>query len=110
MHRISNDRDQDLIHRLLPDNLHGLLHDLPILPSRHAILLGWASELPILVRMNELPKEQRPQSDDPDFWNVWTGGRECDMDWTRIEEDWIGGEAEVVEQDKQLPPLSDNDY
>ena len=110
LHRISNDRDQDLIHRLLPDNLQGLLHDLPILPSRHAVLLGWASELPVLVRMNELPKEQRPQSDDPDFWDVWTGERECDMDWKRIEEDWIGVEAEVVEQDRQLPPLSDNDY
>ncbi len=26
--------------RLVPDNLRGLLRDLPSLPSRHAILLG----------------------------------------------------------------------
>ena len=40
LHRISNDRDQELVHKLVPDNLHGLLRDLPSLPSRHAILLG----------------------------------------------------------------------
>jgi hypothetical protein len=23
--------------------------------------------------MLDLPKSQQPRSDDPDFWNVWTG-------------------------------------
>ena len=50
LHRISNDRDQDLVHRFVPDNLRGLLRELPSLPSQSAILLGWASELPILVK------------------------------------------------------------
>lgn len=90
LHRISNDRDQDLVHRLLPDNLHGLLRDLPILPSRHAILLGWASELPVLVRMNELQKKDRPQSDDPEFWSTWTGEQDSKLNWDEIERDWIG--------------------
>ena len=36
----------------------------------HLILLGWASELPVLVQMNALPEGQRPKSDDPDFWAV----------------------------------------
>ena len=73
LHRISNDRDQQLVHRLVPDNLRGLLRDLPSLPSQSAILLGWASELPVLVKMNDLPKSQQPRSDDPEFWDVWTG-------------------------------------
>ena len=72
LHRISNDRDQELVHRLVPDNLKGLLRELPSLPSQNAILLGWASELPILVKMNDLPKVHQPHSDDPEFWNVWT--------------------------------------
>lgn len=70
LHRISNDHNQELVHKLVPDNLRGLLRDLPSLPSRHAILLGWASELPVLVQMNNLPKEQQPSSHDPDFWAV----------------------------------------
>ena len=98
LHRISNDRDQELVHKLVPDNLRGLLRDLPSLPSRHAILLGWASELPVLVQMNALPEGQRPKSDDPDFWAVWSGKKENEtgeieavertVDWTAIAEDW----------------------
>ena len=88
LHRISNDRDQDLVQRYVPDNLKGLLRELPSLPSQNAILLGWASELPVIVRMNDLPKEQRPQSDDPDFWDVWTGKETRDVDWKHIADVW----------------------
>ena len=67
LHRISNDRDQDLVKRFVPDNLKGLLRELPSLPSQQAILMGWASELPLLVKINDLPKGQQPQSDDSGF-------------------------------------------
>ena len=91
LHRISNDRDQELVHRLVPDNLKGLLRELPSLPSQNAILLGWASELPVLVKMNDLPQSQQPHSDDPDFWNVWTG-KDVDRkaDWKPIADIWQG--------------------
>lgn len=94
LHRISNDRDQDLVHKLVPDNLRGLLRDMPSLPSQNAILLGWASELPVLVRMNDLPWAQQPQSDDPDFWEVWTGKNadgenvERAVYWAGIANEW----------------------
>jgi DNA helicase HerA-like ATPase len=96
LHRISNDRDQELVHRLVPDNLRGLLRELPSLPSQNAILLGWASELPVLVKMNDLPKSQQPHSDDPEFWNVWTrkdaDGEPVDRkaEWKPIADDWQG--------------------
>jgi DNA helicase HerA-like ATPase len=94
LHRISNDRDQELVHRLVPDNLRGLLRELPSLPSQSAILLGWASELPILVKMNDLPRSQQPRSEDPEFWGVWVGEDEeggpisRDADWKHIAQDW----------------------
>jgi uncharacterized protein len=56
LHRISNDRDQELVQRLVPDNLRGLLRELSSLPSEHAVLLGWATELPVMVRMESFPK------------------------------------------------------
>lgn len=96
LHRISNDRDQELVSRLVPDNLKGLLRELPSLPSQSAILLGWASELPVLVKMNDLPKSQQPRSDDPDFWGVWVGSDDKeepvtrDIDWSKIAADWQG--------------------
>jgi hypothetical protein len=107
LHRISNDRDQELVHKLVPDNLRGLLRDLPSLPSRHAILLGWASELPVLVQMNALPEQHRPKSDDPDFWAVWSGkdtkgeAVERAVDWKTIADDWqqisVPGEEQDLE-------------
>lgn len=88
LHRISNDKDQELVGRLLPDNLSGLLHDLPSLPSRQAVLLGWASELPVLVEIDEIPEKYRPRSDDPDYWNVWSRKEERGVDWKSIADDW----------------------
>ncbi len=88
LHRISNDRDQELVHRLLPDNMRGILREIPSLPSQYAVLLGWASELPVMVKMRTLPKNQCPQSEDPDFWDVWTRRADRDIDWKRISNDW----------------------
>lgn len=94
LHRISNDRDQEQVHKMVPDNLRGLLRELPTLPSQHAILMGWASELPILVKMKSLTKEQQPHSDDPDFWDVWTRKDENgdtverNSDWGKVVEKW----------------------
>jgi DNA helicase HerA-like ATPase len=96
LHRISNDRDQELVHRLVPDNLRGLLRELPSLPSQHAILMGWASELPVLVKMDDLPKHHQPHSDDPDYWSVWVGKNEegeevaRPTDWKTVADDWQG--------------------
>ncbi len=88
LHRVSNDRDQELIHKLVPDNLRGLLRELPSLPSQQAILLGWASELPIMVKMRHLADNERPHSDDPDFWEVWARNNERLIDWKNIADDW----------------------
>lgn len=98
LHRISNDRDQELVHRLVPDNLRGLLRDLPSLPSRNAILLGWATELPILVQMNHLPLDRRPKSNDPEYWNYWTKNKDK-INWQLIANDW---------QDKKNEPQQGN--
>lgn len=94
LHRISNDRDQEQVHKMVPDNLRGLLRELPSLPSQHAILMGWASELPVLVKMRNLTKEQQPHSDDPDFWDVWTRKDsegnvvERNADWSEVVKEW----------------------
>lgn len=88
LHRISNDRDQELVHRLLPDNMRGIFREIPTLPSQYAVLVGWASELPVMVKMRTLLKEQCPQSDDPDFWDVWTRSQDRRIDWSVIASDW----------------------
>ncbi|PAQ06728.1 ATP-binding protein [Mesorhizobium temperatum] len=90
LHRIVNDADQNLVARLVPDNVGGLLRELPSLPSRQAVLLGWAAPIPVLVEVDELPDAQRPQSADPDFWNVWTLAEERSIDWGAVSKAWSG--------------------
>ncbi|GHT97211.1 hypothetical protein FACS1894142_1260 [Spirochaetia bacterium] len=90
LHRISNDRDQELVGKLVPDNLRGLLRELPSLPSQRAILLGWASELPVMVQMNYLKEEHRPQSNDPAYWSIWTTDNSelQALDWSSVASAW----------------------
>jgi DNA helicase HerA-like ATPase len=88
MHRIVNDRDQQLVGRLVPDSLGVLLGELPNLPTRQAILLGWATPVPVLLEVNEIEESKRPRSSDPSFWSVWIGDEERRIDWKKIVEDW----------------------
>lgn len=90
LHRIVNDRDQELVQRLVPDNLGGLLSELPTLPTRHAILLGWATPVPVLVDMRDLPKSQRPDSDDPRFWQEWCEPGDPQFTWQAVSDAWQG--------------------
>lgn len=91
LHRIVNDRDQELVSRLVPDNLGELLRGLPSLPSRQAILVGWATSIPVLVEINELQRCHCPKSSDPKFWDVWTGIETRKIDWKRIADEWVKG-------------------
>jgi len=103
LHRIVNDRDQDLVKKLVPDSLSGLLKELPILPSRKAILVGWAFPIPVLVEMRFLDKEHRPQSNDPNFWDIWTGKEKREIDWTKVVNDWQGIKTTEEKEDEDLP-------
>lgn len=110
LHRISNDNDQALVNKLVPDSLRGLLRELPSLPSQKAILLGWASELPVLVQMNYLEEAHRPKSDDPKYWKIWTDPEDHvrTVDWGSIADNWqekepdIHEDQEIYEDDDEL--------
>ena len=122
LHRLSNDKDQEAVSKLLPDNLRGVLRELPVLPTRYAFLLGWASELPILTQIRELAKSQQPESADPDFWAVWTGkdnaGDEVkrEVDWKALAEAWQTAdksqqaeEVETICAEAQPTEITDED-
>ena len=101
LHRIVNDHDQDLVRRLVPDGLGAVLRELPSLPSRRGILVGWAAPAPVLVEMRDLPESQRPQSPDPAFWAVWTGDPKCGqrtINWAMVARRWT--ETTIEAQDE----------
>ena len=103
IHRIVNDRDQEMVKKMVPDNLGNILSELPALPTRKAIVLGSAISIPTIVDINELPDIHRPKSETPDFWKVWIGDKERKIDWTPIVNEWqrksIGiDETEMVDE------------
>lgn len=88
LHRIVSDRDQEMVKKLVPDSMGGILNELSILPSRKAIILGWAIPFPTLVEINELPDVHRPKSSDPEFWEVWINTKERQANWKELSEEW----------------------
>lgn len=104
VHRVVNDVDQALLRRLVPDALGELLNELPSLPARVAVLLGWASQIPTLVTIDELGAAHRPQSEDPRFLGVWRSA-DSGPGWATVVEQWTrdaieGDEAVFQEADK----------
>lgn len=88
LHRIVNDKDQEMVKRLVPDNLGNLLDELPSLPTKKAIVLGAAVPIPTVVDIKELPSGKRPCSDNPEFWGVWSRKAKRENDWNPIVDDW----------------------
>lgn len=91
LHRIVNDRDQELVTRLSPDSSGTLLKELPSLPTQKAILMGIATEIPLVFDVRALERGHRPTSENPDFWGVWTRVRPVDIDLSDIAQQWSAG-------------------
>lgn len=75
--RLTNDQDQSLIRRLMPDSLGGITAALPLLDVGEAIVLGDAMVLPTRVRLHK--PSVKPRSATKDFWTEW-GTRKVDSD------------------------------
>ena len=103
LHRLAKDRDQDLVKRLVPDSLGALLRELPSLPTRRAILLGWAAPAPTLVEIEEVPENYRPHSPDPAFWDVWIGKEYRPIKWEPIARKWQRKPDSDSGQEEQKP-------
>lgn len=67
--RLTNDADQGVIKRLMPDSLAGLTSVLPLLDTGEALMLGDAVLLPSRIKL-DLPKVA-PDSATRDFWKDW---------------------------------------
>jgi hypothetical protein len=67
--RLTNDADQGVIKRLMPDSLAGLTSVLPLLDTGEALMLGDAVLLPARIKL-DLPKVV-PDSATRDFWKDW---------------------------------------
>lgn len=67
--RLTNDSDQNVIKRLMPDSLVGLTAMLPLLDTGEALLLGDAVLLPTRIKLDQ--PRVKPDSATRDFWKEW---------------------------------------
>lgn len=67
--RLTNDMDQGVIKRLMPDSLAGLTSVLPLLDTGEALMLGDAVLLPSRIKL-DVPTIA-PDSATRDFWKDW---------------------------------------
>lgn len=77
--RMSNERDQDIARRALPESALGLLNALPALRTQEAVVVGEGVPMPIRLRFDNLDPNHRPMSGNADFsvrWQREDQGRE----------------------------------
>jgi hypothetical protein len=67
--RLTNDQDQNVVRRLMPDSLAGVLDTLPLLDTGEALLLGDAILLPARIKL-AFPSIE-PLSQTRNFWQEW---------------------------------------
>lgn len=106
VHRIVNYRDQEMIARLIPDSMAGLLAEVPSYPARMALLVGAATDVPTLMMVSELPARYRPTAPNPDFLRCWRTAPEVTLD--DLANDWTAGASLTAEPDASAASRTDD--
>jgi hypothetical protein len=73
--RLSNERDQRYVTHVLPESAEGLLRALPALRTQEAIAVGEGVTLPMLVRFDDVPSQNRPRSYSNPVSHGWKDGQ-----------------------------------
>ncbi len=68
--RLTNDRDQSVVKKLMPDSMKGITDCLPLLDTGEALVLGDSILLPNRIKL-DVPKI-KPDSMTKDFWKEWS--------------------------------------
>ena len=88
--RLTNETDQSVIKRLMPDSLAGLTSILPLLDTGEALLLGDAVLLPARIKL-DAPKIP-PDSATRDFWKEW-GSLKPDAEAIKLAVECLRGQS-----------------
>jgi hypothetical protein len=67
--RLTNDADQSVVKKLMPDSMAGLTEIMPLLDTGEALMIGDAVLLPTRIRL-DVPSIQ-PTSGTRNFWREW---------------------------------------
>jgi len=88
--RLTNSSDQEHVAKFLPDSLSGLTKMLPALTRREAIFVGEAAALPSRIRIQKLPEDKLPDSNDISFSEGWLNDPLNEDELKTIVDRWCG--------------------
>ena len=86
--RMSNDKDQTFIKHAMPEGSDGFLKILPTLRTQECVVVGEGTEMPMRVKLDDLPADRRPRSDTADFANTWKTGEDNPNALIQTVENW----------------------
>jgi uncharacterized protein len=73
--RLTNDQDQSVVKRLIPESMSGITDILPLLDTGEALLLGDSILLPTRIRLDRPDPAHEPISATRQFWTDWAGNQ-----------------------------------
>ena len=94
--RLTNDSDQSVVRKLMPDSMVGLTDMLPLLDTGEALLLGDAVLLPTRIKLDRPTIE--PASGTLDFWSNWSN-TPSDNEAIRLAVETLRRQTRVQEED-----------
>lgn len=86
--RMSNDKDQTFIKHAMPEGSDGFLKVLPTLRTQECVVLGEGVEMPMRLKLDDLPPDRRPRSDTADFATAWKLGEDNPSELIKTVENW----------------------
>lgn len=93
--RLTNDADQNVVRKLMPDSMVGLTDMLPLLDTGEALLLGDAVLLPTRIKLDKPTIE--PASGTLNFWSDWSK-QASDHEAIRLAVETLRRQTRVQEQ------------
>ena len=76
--RMSNERDQEFVRKILPDGSDWLIRTLPALGTGEAMVIGEGVSVPMQVHFSKLSDDRQPASQTPPFSQAWS--QPCDAE------------------------------
>lgn len=86
--RMTNEKDQNLVRRTLPETAAGLLNTLPTLRQQEAVAVGEGVPHPMRIRFGDLDPKFRPKGDATNFPKAWEDDRRGRAYLSTIIERW----------------------
>ena len=105
--RMSNDKDQAIVHSAVADTGSGLLEFLPALGQREAIAFGDGVALPVRIRFDEMPKNALPRSSSARFSEQWQKSVGDDGFLEQVVERWRSAGISVGDNSQQLAAFAE---